>query len=738
MQETIPPNPLFASLNPIQAEAVTHIDGPLLIFAGAGSGKTRVLTHRVAYLIAERGVRPGNILAVTFTNKAASEMKERIVQLVGDRSRAIWIGTFHAMCARILREAGANIGVEKDFIVYDDGDQMTLVRECLEQLYIDEKKFAPRAVLSHISRAKERLVSAEEFSLHYQGFFENIVAKVYPLYQEKLRASNALDFDDLLMQAVRLFQLKPEVLETFQNRIRYILVDEYQDVNYAQYLLLKLLAQNHRNLCVVGDDDQSIYAFRGADVSLILQFERDYPDAKVVKLEQNYRSTKTILDAAHGVVSRNVGRKDKKLWTEKEPGPPIVRREAENEQEEAVFVVRKIWEAVRSENRKYGDFAILYRTNAQSRVFEEVFLNFSTPYRIIGGVRFYERREVKDVLAYLRVIHNPLDSVSLKRIINTPTRGIGATTIARLEKEAHELKRSLWDVVTEVHLLTDLVQRARNAVTGFASMIMELRNQREGQTVTDIAAAVLAKTGYLAELEAERTVEAQTRAENVRELLTVTTEFDSSADERTLSAFLEQVSLVSDLDDLNNEREAVTMMTLHSAKGLEFPVVFLVGLEENIFPHIRSQTSDKEMEEERRLCYVGITRAREELYLTHAYRRTLFGAISSNPPSRFLKEIPSELYDTPVSLSSFAPGRAEPSPRRMWETAPTTPRQNKIQQMAGDDGFRPGTKVKHDSFGTGVVLKVDHLDNDLQISVAFPTPHGIKKLLQSFAKLKKV
>ena len=737
MPETAAASPLLANLNPIQAEAAAHGDGPLLIFAGAGSGKTRVLTHRVAYLIAERGVRPGSILAVTFTNKAASEMKERIVQLVGERSRAIWIGTFHATCARILREAGKEIGVEKDFLVYDDGDQMSLIRECLQQLYIDEKKFAPRAVLSHISRAKERLVSAEEFSLHYQGFFENICAKVYPLYQEKLRANNALDFDDLLMQAVRLFQLKPEVLETFQNRFRYILVDEYQDVNYAQYLLLKLLAEKSRNLCVVGDDDQSIYAFRGADVSLILQFERDYPDAKVVKLEQNYRSTRTILDAAHGVVSRNVGRKEKKLWTEKEPGPPIVRREAENEQEEAVFVVRKIWEAVRSENRKYGDFAILYRTNAQSRVFEEVFLNFSTPYRIIGGVRFYERREVKDILAYLRVIHNPLDSVSLKRIVNVPTRGIGATTMARLEQEAQELKRPLWDVLTDAHLLTDLVQRARNAVTSFAAMVMELRNLREGHSVSEITEAVLKKTGYLAELEAERTVEAQTRAENVRELLTVTTEFDTSADDRTLSAFLEQVSLVSDLDDLNNERDAVTMMTLHSAKGLEFPVVFLVGLEENIFPHIRSQTSDKEMEEERRLCYVGITRARDELYLTHAYRRTLFGTISTNPPSRFLKEIPSELFDTPVSLSSFTPEREEAAPRRMWVTAPSTPRQEKIQQMAGDDGFRPGQKVKHDSFGTGVVLKVEELENDVQISVAFPTPHGIKKLLQSFAKLKK-
>ena len=738
MTESTAQNPLLAHLNAVQAEAVTHGDGPLLIFAGAGSGKTRVLTHRVAYLIAERGVRPGSILAVTFTNKAASEMKERIVKLVGDRSRSIWVGTFHATCARILREFGSQVGIEKDFLVYDDGDQMSLVRECLSQLYIDEKKFAPRAILSHISRAKEKLVSEDEFSLHFHGFFENIVAKVYPLYQDKLRAANALDFDDLLMHTVRLLQLRAEVLETLQNRFRYVLVDEYQDVNYSQYVLLKLLAEKHHNLCVVGDDDQSIYAFRGADVSLILQFERDYPEAKVIKLEQNYRSTKTILEAAHGVVSGNVGRKPKKLWTENVEGTPIARREAENEQEEAVYVVRRIWEAVRAGNRKYSDFAILYRTNAQSRAFEEVFLNFSTPYRIIGGVRFYERREVKDVLAYLRVIHNPLDSVSLKRIINVPTRSIGATTIARLEREAQELKRSLWDVVMEAHLISDLLPRARNAVTQFASMILELRNLREGHAVTEITQALLDKSGYLAELESERTVEAQTRAENVRELLTVTTEFDASADDRSLAAFLQQVSLVSDLDDLNNERDAVTMMTLHSAKGLEFPVVFLVGMEEGIFPHQRSLNDSKELEEERRLCYVGITRAKDELYLTHAYRRTLFGTISSNKPSRFLKEIPAELYDMPAPVSSFAPERETAFRRPMWTTAQQTPRQQKIQAMAGESGFRVGQKVKHDTFGTGVVLKVEPLESDVQLSVAFPTPHGIKKLLQSFAKLKQV
>ncbi len=733
---------LLAGLNPVQREAVQHTEGPLLVFAGAGSGKTRVLTHRVAYLIAEKGVSPRNILAVTFTNKAAQEMRERIVGLVGeDQARAIWIGTFHATCARILRESGDKIGLDRSFLVYDDGDQMTLIRDCLFQLQIDEKKFAPRAVLSHISRAKEKLIPPEEFSLHFRGFFEDICGKVYPLYRDKLRQNNALDFDDLLMMAVRLFEQRPEVLEGYQRRFRYILVDEYQDVNYAQYVLLKLLAGHSKNLAVVGDDDQSIYQFRGADVGLILQFEHDYPQAHVVKLEQNYRSTKTILEAAHGVVSSNRSRKEKKLWTENEEGVPIVRKEAENEQEEAVFVVQKVWEAVRSSKRKYGDFAVLYRTNAQSRAFEEVFLNFSVPYRIVGGVRFYERKEVKDILAYLRVILNPLDTVSLKRVINVPSRGIGSTTLERLEHEAEEMGRPLWDAVLEAHNIKSLLPRARNAVTEFGSVILRLRELRESATVTQMTQAVLDATGYLRELEAERSIEAQTRAENVRELLTVTTEFDATADERTLAAFLEQVSLVSDLDSVDTHSDAVTLMTLHAAKGLEFPVVFLVGLEEGVFPHIRSLNTDKELEEERRLAYVGITRAQEELYLTHAYRRTLFGSISYNPPSRFLKEIPTHLFDAPPPVRGFIPDdepaarRAEP-PRKLWVDAPPTPRQQKVQE-AGHE-FRPGQKVKHETFGTGVVLSCKEADGDLQVSVAFPAPVGVKKLMQSFAKLRKV
>jgi DNA helicase-2/ATP-dependent DNA helicase PcrA len=735
-------HPLLANLNPVQREAVQQTDGPLLIFAGAGSGKTRVLTHRVAWLIAEKHVQPRHILAVTFTNKAAQEMRERIVHLVGEESRSIWVGTFHATCARILRESGDKIGLERDFIVYDDHDQMVLVRECLTQLHIDDKKFAPRAVLSHISRAKEKLVTPEEFHLHFHGFFEQIVGKVYALYRDKLKQNRALDFDDLLMTTVRLFQQRPEVLERWQGRFRYIMVDEYQDVNYAQYVLLKLLAEKHHNLCVVGDDDQSIYLFRGADVGLILKFGEDYPETKVIKLEQNYRSTKTILDAAYGVVSQNRTRADKRLWTDNDHGHPIVKKEAENEQEEAVFVVRTIQEEVLSGRRKHGDFAILYRTNAQSRIFEEVFLNFSTPYKIVGGVRFYERKEVKDIIAYLRVIHNPLDSVSLRRIINVPTRGIGNTTLSALELHAEELRRPLWDVVTEAHLLSDLLPRARNAVTAFARLILELREQRDKLRVTEIVQAVLDRTGYLAALEAEKTIESQSRADNVKELLTVTTRFEAESDDRTLGAFLEQVSLVSDLDSLDTAKEAVTMMTLHAAKGLEFPVVFLVGLEEGVFPHMRSLETDKELEEERRLCYVGLTRAKEQVYVSHAYRRTIFGMVSYNAPSRFLKEIPSELYagSPKPSVSSFAPedeyATARPAPRRkLWESAPPTPKEEKAA-ASGNSVFKPGEKVTHATFGQGVVVGVKEKDGDVEVSVAFPNL-GVKRMLQSFANLKK-
>ena len=1099
-------HPLLRGLNPVQREAVEHGDGPLLLFAGAGSGKTRVLTHRVAYLIAVRGVSPRHLLAVTFTNKAAQEMKERIGRLVGENvAKHLWIGTFHATCARLLREYGEKIDLKRDFVVYDDSDQLTLIRECLRQLNLDEKKFTPRTILSRISNAKEQLISPQEWHTRFVGFFEDICGKVYPLYQEKLRQNNALDFDDLLMETVRLFEKQPEVLDRLQDRFRYILVDEYQDVNHVQYIFLKHLAAKYRNLCVVGDDDQclppgtmvrttegckpietvqegdtvfgtgggtslvpgcvthvhksrfeghlytiragenllrgtphhlvlarleaqpdryyvylmyradrgyrigvtkctrrgwtagvahdqhgfivrtnqehadklwilriadsysearfweevysarygvptmvfhlmgrnmpvdedwikrlyetldtrtaaqrlfqdldmhpdfphyrpqngsrrqtlnlvmfggyrtsrrmsvgehriqwssnradiasllqaegypvrgaklggfrfetcrasypeavcvakaaaqsggldvqyrakvngtiysflplshlhpgmrvlvqsegrlveaevdevtrapyagdvydleverihtylagdllvhnSIYQFRGANVELILQFEKDYPDAKVLKLEQNYRSTKTILEAAHGVVRHNRGRKEKKLWTENQEGIPLLLYEADNEQEEAVWIVQKIREEVRAAGRKYGDFAILYRTNAQSRVMEEVFLNWNTPYKIVGGVRFYERKEIKDVMAYLRVVHNPADSISLRRILNVPARGIGATTLAALDEEVQLTGRSLWAVLQNIDALTQVQPRTRTKLAEFVSMLAALQAEREQRTITEMTQRVLERSGYQRALEEENSIEAQTRLENVKELLSVTKEFEAQTDSPTLGAFLEQVSLVSDIDSLDTSADAVTMMTLHAAKGLEFPVVFLGGLEECIFPHLRSMESDRDLEEERRLCYVGITRAKEELYLSYATRRALFGSIAYNPPSRFLKEIPKDLFRPShggrgPTVSGFDPDADERAPsgpqsreRKLWVSAPKTPREQ--QRAAQNSGYRIGQKVRHATFGVGVVIKITGEGDNTTVEAIFPQV-GPKKLLPAIANLEKL
>jgi DNA helicase-2/ATP-dependent DNA helicase PcrA len=546
------------------------------------------------------------------------------------------------------------------------------------------------------------------------------------------------------MSAVRLFEERRDVLEQYQNRLHYQLVDEYQDVNYAQYLLLKQLAEARKNLCVVGDDDQSIYMFRGAEVGLMLRFEKDYPGARVIKLEQNYRSTKRILQAAHAVVTHNPGRKPKELWTENAEGAPLRLQELANEQEEAYWVVQTIREEVRSGRRSYRDFAVLYRTNAQSRALEEVFMSFSTPYRIVGGVRFYERKEIKDLVAYLRVIQNPHESISLKRILNVPARGIGAATIGALDSAAASSGCTLWDVVSQVHLTPGLTPRARNAIAGFARIVQDIREVRDQASVTQTLERVLQRTGYLAALDAERSQDAQTRAENVRELLTVTTEFDASADDKSLSAFLEQVALVSDLDNVEFGADAVTLMTLHSAKGLEFPAVFLVGMEEGIFPHSRSQSSDRELEEERRLCYVGLTRAREQVFLTHAYRRALFGMSSTNPPSRFLAEIPSHLFSdgaaprsgVPSSGTASSPvvGRREARQAQADWSRPAAP---VAPPSPPADAFKAGQKVRHPVFGTGVVLAGRAVGSDMQYDVAFPEA-GVKKLIQSFAKLEPV
>ncbi|HSV72490.1 MAG TPA: DNA helicase PcrA [Chthonomonadales bacterium] len=729
---------LLKGLNPQQREAVTYGDGPLLVFAGAGSGKTRVLTHRVAHLLAERGLSPRSILAVTFTNKAAGEMRDRIESLVGDRGRAMWVGTFHATCARMLRESGESIGIPRGFTVYDDGDQMSVVRECLSELNIDSQRFAPRSVLSRISRAKEKLQTPEEFSRAAGDYAEQLCARVYALYEEKLVRSRALDFDDLLLRAVRLLERDPEALDRYQSRFGHLLVDEYQDVNYAQYRFLRLLAARHQNLCVVGDDDQSIYMFRGADVSIILQFERDYPNARVIKLEQNYRSTGAILAAAHAVVSNNRSRREKRLWTEQGRGALITRHEAESEQDEALFVLRRILDGIAA-GRRPADYAILYRTNAQSRVFEEAFLAYRTPYRIVGGVRFYERKEIKDVCAYLRAIHNPDDSVSLRRIINVPTRSIGGTTIGALDALAQRARVSLWEACRGVDEIEGIGARARKAVLGFVSMIEGLREAAAstGASVSAIASLILDRTGLLVELEADRSGEGQARAENVREFLTVTARYEAESANATLGNFLEQVALVSDIDSVDLSADAVTLMTLHSAKGLEFASVFVVGLEEGIFPHMRSLESERELEEERRLCYVGITRAREELCLTHAYRRTLYGQTMVNPPSRFLREVPPGLFVGCQSRGRAQHGRPGTGQDRALWTEPDAQRDldaRRARLQGHGATFRTGQKVRHDTFGVGVVLSAERVDEDEQVSVAFPSV-GVKKLLQSFARL---
>lgn len=743
-------DPLLHSLNPVQREAVLHTEGPLLIFAGAGSGKTRVLTHRIAYLVLHQQVRPRNILAVTFTNKAAREMRERVEKLLGEGiAKEMWVGTFHSTCARLLRENGASIGLERDFVVYDDDDQMTLMKECLHQLNLDDRQYAPRAVLSLISRAKEKLILPEDFSKHFSGHFENVVARLFTLYQEKLTMNRALDFDDLIGKAVRMLQQREDVRERYQSKFRYVLVDEYQDVNHAQYKLTQLLSGGNSNLCVVGDDDQGVYGWRGADIQIILDFEKDYPDAKIIKLEQNYRSSKTILDTSYDVISKNKGRKDKKLWTDNEEGEAIRLLEAINEQEEAVYVATVIREAIDSNERKLSEFAVLYRTNAQSRMLEEVFINHRIPYTIIGGLRFYERKEIKDLLCYLKVIHNPFDSIALKRIVNVPARGIGAGTWAKLEERALALNCTIWEALADINAL-GLKPSLKKAVESFLALMVHLRSERETLSLTKLTERLIEETGYVRDLEREKTVESQSRVENVQELLSVTQQFEESTEDPSLRAFLEQTALIADVDKLGEGGvECVVMMTLHSAKGLEFPVVFLIGMEEGIFPHFRSLQSDSSIEEERRLAYVGITRAQQELYLTFATRRTIFGNMSFNPPSRFLRDIAIERLAIPqgARLPSFLKSQqrelasvsSPPPPPPGGGAKPARP----LPPPGGGQGvgtaapFRPGEKVKHAVFGQGVVVSCTGSGDEAQVSVAFPNV-GIKKLVAGYARLEKV
>ncbi len=643
---------LLNGLNKEQKNAVLHNEGPLLILAGAGSGKTRVLTNRIAYLIKEIGVFPSNILAITFTNKAAREMRERIDSLIGDLSNDMWVGTFHSICIRILRRDIEKLGFDRSFVIYDTQDQQVVIKECLKELNINEKNFPPKSVLENIGKQKNELIDAAHFEKLYASDFRlGKISKLYSLYQKKLKNNNALDFDDIIMYTIKLFDQNPEVLNFYQRKFRYILVDEYQDTNTAQYMLVRKLSEAHGNLCVVGDDDQGIYSWRGANIRNILDFEKDFKGCKTVKLEQNYRSTQTILDAANHVIKNNTGRKCKSLWTDNDGGNKIIMCENENEHEEALYTAREIQRLINDEGRKFKDFAVLYRINAQSRVIEEMFMREGLPYKIVGGQKFYDRKEIKDIISYLRLIQNPADNVSLKRVVNVPKRGIGDATVDTAEDLALESGVSIFSIISNADECPAL-KRAANKLNNFSTMILKLRTMKENMGIADLLDMVVSDTGILKEYEIENTVEALSRIENIKELKSVAMEFEKQSEDNSLEEFLAHISLVSDLDNLEEEQDYVVLMTMHSAKGLEFPVVFIPGMEEGVFPGYRAITEGPEqLEEERRLCYVGITRAREKLYLSNARFRTLFGNSSYNKPSRFLSEIPEELVEYPFKPS---------------------------------------------------------------------------------------
>jgi DNA helicase-2/ATP-dependent DNA helicase PcrA len=737
-------SPLLDGLNPVQREAVLHTDGPVLIVAGAGSGKTRALTHRMAHLIRERGVSPGQILAITFTNKAAREMAERVGQLMGERlAGGMWILTFHSACARILRREHAHLGVPSGFTIYDDGDTERLIGQVLKDLNLDPKRFPPKAMASAIGKAKDRVMDHKAFADAASNFYEETIAKVYAAYEERKRSAGALDFDDLIAETVWLFQVHPEVLEHYQERFRYILIDEYQDTNRAQYQLVNMLAAKYRNVCVVGDADQGVYSWRGATIQNLMDFERDYPDAAVFLMEQNYRSTQSILAVANALIEHNVQRKPKSLWSEAGNGELVVKFRAEDEHEEALFVAEEIERLREEEGGRYGDVAIFYRTNAQSRVLEDVFMRVGVPYRVFGGVRFYQRAEVKDVLGYLRLLTNPQDVISFRRVVNSPRRGIGDATVAAVEGFARDEGISVLEAVRRVDEIGVLQQRAKGAVAGFAQIMASLQGRLgEGAGPQRMVEAAAELSGYLAGLQEERTVEAEGRVENIQELTSVAAELAAREPDADLQAFLESVSLVGDQDDYDEEESTVTFMTLHIAKGLEFPNVFIVGMEDGVFPHYRSMTDRSELEEERRLAYVGITRAQQRLYLTHAWSRTLFGQTAYNPPSRFLGEIPEEMLDARESQGGGGRSRRVREERgRSYQVIglPSTDDLPKVTGIAKREpaAVAPGDTVIHERFGEGVVLSVSGSGEDQEARVAF-SDVGEKSLLLAYAPLRKL
>lgn len=735
-------------LNPQQAEAVINTEGPMLIMAGAGSGKTKVLTCRVANLL-QKGVRPYRILAITFTNKAAAEMRERVNNMSGPAAKDVWLFTFHAFCARFLRmEIDKLPGYGGNFAIYDTADSQNLIKQILKEMNLDDKRFQPSGILSRISNAKNALQDAAAFARQAGDFYEQKVADIYSRYEQKLQLNNALDFDDLLMLSIKLLQENKEVREKYQDRFDYLLVDEYQDTNHAQYLLTKFLAAKHRNICVVGDADQSIYGWRGADIQNILDFEKDYPDAKVIKLEQNYRSTQIILDAANAVIENNTGRKPKNLWTENKSGADIIYFQAVDERDEARFVIEQLQNLQRTENKKLGDMAILYRTNTQSRIFEEMLIKRGISYNMVGGLKFYERKEIKDIIAYLRVIFNPADSLSLLRIINVPKRGIGDASLAKIQAYAAANNVSLFEAVSNAAAIDGLSSRFVSKLDDLAGIIFELMNLAGEAPVEDLIDRVLRDTGYLEELENERTPQAQSRIDNLHELISVAQEFAASEEENNLENFLAHVALVSDIDDTELGEDAITLMTLHSSKGLEFPVVFLVGMEEGLFPHARTLMDETEIEEERRLCYVGITRAKEKLFLSSTKMRTIYGNTVTYPPSRFLQEIPERLVKTIKRQERFSALENFKQVSEKYSARPQKPASTfnphsfmpqKPAAAAGGTGtrFNTGDRVSHSKWGEGMVVSVKDSPDGQEVKVAFAGA-GVRSLLTKYAVLKKL
>ncbi|WP_163182147.1 DNA helicase PcrA [Bacillus subtilis] len=733
-------NQLLSGLNPVQQEAVKTTDGPLLLMAGAGSGKTRVLTHRIAYLMAEKHVAPWNILAITFTNKAAREMKERVESILGPGADDIWISTFHSMCVRILRRDIDRIGINRNFSILDTADQLSVIKGILKERNLDPKKFDPRSILGTISSAKNELTEPEEFSKVAGGYYDQVVSDVYADYQKKLLKNQSLDFDDLIMTTIKLFNRVPEVLEFYQRKFQYIHVDEYQDTNRAQYMLVKQLAERFQNLCVVGDSDQSIYRWRGADITNILSFEKDYPNASVILLEQNYRSTKRILRAANEVIKNNSNRKPKNLWTENDEGIKISYYRGDNEFGEGQFVAGKIHQLHSSGKRKLSDIAILYRTNAQSRVIEETLLKAGLNYNIVGGTKFYDRKEIKDILAYLRLVSNPDDDISFTRIVNVPKRGVGATSLEKIASYAAINGLSFFQAIQQVDFI-GVSAKAANALDSFRQMIENLTNMQDYLSITELTEEILDKTEYREMLKAEKSIEAQSRLENIDEFLSVTKNFEQKSEDKTLVAFLTDLALIADIDQLDQKEEesggkdAITLMTLHAAKGLEFPVVFLMGLEEGVFPHSRSLMEEAEMEEERRLAYVGITRAEQELYLTNAKMRTLFGRTNMNPESRFIAEIPDDLLE---NLNEKKETRATSARKMQPRRGPVSRPVSYASKTGGDTlNWAVGDKAGHKKWGTGTVVSVKGEGEGTELDIAFPSPVGVKRLLAAFAPIEK-